>query len=212
MDETGQPVQNTANPNPKPVSWPRVLLTVLIIVLVVSILAGGYWYFVLNKPSETVDTSPIKVSTQSSKKATESSKKATSSAKKDETANWKVYEEKQLGFLIKYPGTWSIKAGTSGSVRVVKLNKDRESIEIYEDGGIEGGTDTTVELAVGSHKLEFWVFDSETNSQITYVNSSPRLESRTSSLLLFYIILDRKTHDQSLAEVKKILSTFKLLD
>src|SRR3990170_8907275 len=80
------------------VSWPKIILTVIVIVVVTAIIAGAYWYFVLNKPTGGIDTGPIKVSTPSTKKATPS---ATPSAKKDETADWKTYTSKLSIFEVK---------------------------------------------------------------------------------------------------------------
>ncbi|MEX0616542.1 MAG: hypothetical protein WD231_01855 [Candidatus Woykebacteria bacterium] len=119
MDNPVQASQPQSNQTPlsptqasvaKPVSWPKIILTVLVIAIAVGLLGGGLWYFVLNKSSDTVDTTPIKVSTPSAKKATESSKKATSSTTKDEISNWETDVENFMGlkFSLKYPAKFTI--------------------------------------------------------------------------------------------------------
>lgn len=126
-------------PSTTNVSWVKVILTVLIIVIVTAIIAGAYWYFVLGKSTGEVDTSPIKVSTPSAKKATESAKKATESAKKDETADWKTYTNSKKGFSIKYPTTYFVEDISSDEFGVNFNSPDKSlskpPIVILEKGG-----------------------------------------------------------------------------
>src|SRR3989344_8366925 len=103
-EEQAQPQPQVLPAQAKSVSWSKIILTVLVIVIVTAIIAGAYLYFVLGKSAGEVDTSPIKVSTPTTKKATPS---ATPSAKKDENTGWKTYTNKNLGFSIKYPHDWN---------------------------------------------------------------------------------------------------------
>src|SRR3989344_1239100 len=78
--QTAQPATPQVVASPQGVSWSKIIITVIVIVVVTALIAGAYWYFVLNKSTGEVDTTPIKVSTPSAKKATESAKKSTGSA------------------------------------------------------------------------------------------------------------------------------------
>jgi len=78
------------------ISWPKVFLTVLTIVVVAGVIAGAlFWYFYIRQPE-----------TSSSVNIT---KPATSSAQKDMTAGWRTYSNETYGFEIKYPKTYQIK-------------------------------------------------------------------------------------------------------
>ena len=174
-EEQAQPQPQVLPAQAKSVSWSKIILTVLVIVIVTAIIAGAYWYFVLSKPTGEVDTSPIKVSTPSDKKATSS---ATPSAKKDETAGWKTYINKELGFSIKYPPNWSYNDAA-------KYESDNcepgpgvpETIAIFAEqdlkcAGIAAGIGGDFQVSVGSteykpleqlptQKFEYTVIDGE---------------------------------------------------
>src|SRR3989344_4442580 len=118
-EEQAQPQPQVLPAQAKSVSWSKIILTVLVIVIVTAIIAGAYWYFVLSKPTGEVDTGPIKVSTPAAKKATSSAtpsaKKATSSAKlvegyssKVEVAGWKTFTNSKAKFSIKYPPNFTV--------------------------------------------------------------------------------------------------------
>jgi cytoskeletal protein RodZ len=102
------------NTPPKTISWRKVILTVLVIVLVSGLISGVFfWYFVVRQPAEST---PVTTNV-----ATSSSKKATSSAPKDVTADWKtltaktresnsdVYETTlTIRFSFKYPSAFKV--------------------------------------------------------------------------------------------------------
>ena len=99
--QESQPTQTQVTTTSKSLNWKKIGLTVLIILVVTGLISGVYWVFVLNKDTE-VSTDPI-VPKPSTQTATESAKETTPSAEKDETADWKVYTNKDLGFSVKYP-------------------------------------------------------------------------------------------------------------
>ncbi len=106
MPETPNSIQNpTPQTSANGFSWSKVILTVVIIVAVVGIIGGAYWYLVLNKSESNVNTAPIKVSTPSAKVSTKS---ATASAKKSETADWKTFSDSKMGVSFKYPSQWLV--------------------------------------------------------------------------------------------------------
>lgn len=86
---------------PKVINWKNILIGIAIGAVLIGV---GVGVFLLLQPKpEPTSTEPIKVSTPSAKQATPSADTATPSAQKDETADWKVYTNKTLGFSIKYP-------------------------------------------------------------------------------------------------------------
>lgn len=62
----------------KKISWSKILITIFVIIVITTIIAGGYWFFVLNK-SEPSLTEPIK--SPIAKESTPSTKPSTPSAK-----------------------------------------------------------------------------------------------------------------------------------
>ena len=127
--QTAQPATPQVVASPQGVSWSKIIITVIVIVVVTALIAGAYWYFVLSKSTGEVDTSPIKVSTPSTKKATSS---ATPSAKKDETANWKTYENKKDGYSIKYPESYSFVSANllpANSIEIRSQNYKEQTVE-----------------------------------------------------------------------------------
>jgi len=79
------------------ISWPKVILTVLIIVVVTGAISGSlFWYFCVRQPAETT-------SVTTTKQSTTSAKKATSSVQKSKTVGWNIYTNIKLGFSIEYP-------------------------------------------------------------------------------------------------------------
>lgn len=93
----------------KTISWPKVILTLAIIIIVTAIIAGIYWFFVLGKSTQDLSYGPIKPK-PSTQVATPS---ATPSAQKDETASWKTFKDTKLGITFKYPNDWIIKPPNS---------------------------------------------------------------------------------------------------
>lgn len=86
-------------------SWKKIGLTVIIILVVTGLIAGAYWFFIMNKESDTSDlTGPVpnpQVST--------STPSATPTATKDETTKLKTFKDEELGITFMYPNDWVIK-------------------------------------------------------------------------------------------------------
>lgn len=79
-------------------SWEKIGLTVLIILVVTGLIAGVYWFFILDKSSDNSDlTGPVPKPNVPT--ATPS---ATSSALKDETVDWETYSNSTYKFSFKY--------------------------------------------------------------------------------------------------------------
>src|SRR3989344_1536985 len=142
-EEQSQPQSNQPQvqaPQTNSISWSKVILTILAIVIVVGLIAGGLWYFVLGK-SESSETGSVKVTTPT-KQSTPSSKKATESAQKDETEGWKVFnfEFKDKKFSFKYPEDWVVEK-TNADVGLVEyvLKKGQNKIEFISNRGIGWG-------------------------------------------------------------------------
>jgi hypothetical protein len=96
---------------PKTISWSKVILTVLVIVLVSGLISGVlFWYFLVRQP---IESTPITTNV-----ATSSSKTASASAKKDETAGWKILitktrdSGKTISFSFKYPSNFKVEEST----------------------------------------------------------------------------------------------------
>lgn len=91
----------------------KVFASIGIILIVTILAAAGVWYYVENQ-SGTKDTTEqvteTKVATSSAKTETKTEEKRneTTSSKKDETAAWKTYSSKEMGYSIKYPDTLKV--------------------------------------------------------------------------------------------------------
>ena len=97
-EQVQQPAPQPQVTTSQGINWKRIGLTVLIIIVVTGLIAGVYWFFVLNKSSDTSDlTGPVPKSNVTT---------ATPSAEKDETAGWETYKSKNLGISINYPKEW----------------------------------------------------------------------------------------------------------
>ena len=100
-EQVQQPTpQPQVSSKPQSTNWKKIGLTVLIIVVVAGLIAGVYWFFVLNKSSDISDlTGPVP-----KPQVTTSTPSATPSAKKDETADWNVYKDENIS--LRYPKSW----------------------------------------------------------------------------------------------------------
>ncbi|OGY26198.1 MAG: hypothetical protein A2Z24_01355 [Candidatus Woykebacteria bacterium RBG_16_44_10] len=84
------------------ISWPKVILTILIIVVVAGLIGGGlFWYFVVRQPTELTPTA-TNVATSSSKKATD--------YKLVDTTAWKTYSS-SFKYQLKYPNGFRVYDG-----------------------------------------------------------------------------------------------------
>lgn len=81
----------------KKISWLKIGLTVLIILVVTGLITGAYWFFVLNKGSDTSDlTGPVP------------KPKVNTSTPSADIADWKVYTNTKYNYQVKYPQDWVI--------------------------------------------------------------------------------------------------------
>lgn len=111
MDEKNINVSNTQNK----LDWHKVFSSIGIILIVMTIIGAGIWYFVAGRYGENIadEGSTTKISTSSAKQATKS---ATKSAQKDETKDWKTYTNSQVKFSIKYTPAWKYTDSTTDSL------------------------------------------------------------------------------------------------
>ncbi|MCH8821249.1 hypothetical protein IID23_01875 [Patescibacteria group bacterium] len=124
-----QPQVTTSNKT----SWKKIGLTVIIILVATGLIAGVYWFFVLNKSSDTSDlTGPVP-----KPNVTTATPSATPSTQKDETADWKVFLNDFHKYSIKTPPNWiSTDAPSGGTSRPIWIflnekdfEKSKKSIE-----------------------------------------------------------------------------------
>lgn len=221
-----KPTQPQVTTNPKSINWKKIGLTVLIILVVTGLISGVYWFFILNKNTE-VSTDPI-VPKPSTQTATESAKESSPSAEKsssteDETAGWKTYSDSRLKFQIKHPTSWKATFEDTASAsenepnktyRTVTLSSGNQSIRILEGGALGFGLESVIKteaLAVSSKNLDFYYY-SYSDNQNAYMNKENLGIPGSKEVLGFWIILDEKTISKDLPDIRKILSTFKFLD
>lgn len=133
--ESMQTAQPTAPTQPEK---PQAVAPWLLIILIVVVLAGiGFfgWNYLQSKKVETVTpvaTAPV-VTPKVSVKVTPSVSPSVVS-----TADWKTYENKDLGFSLKYPADFLINA-SKGEIAdyLVKLNSAKTSVDIRVTGQID---------------------------------------------------------------------------
>ncbi len=118
-EEVQQPTQQTqVTTTSKATNWKKISFTIVFIVGCVSIIAGIYWFLVVNKTTEDSDlTGPVpKVTT---KTATESAKEATKSA----TPSSKKAEETESDAVL-LKKVVSEKTGISMDIIIVDVEKN----------------------------------------------------------------------------------------
>ena len=126
-------------------SWKKIIFTVLIILVVTGLIAGAYWFFVLNKNSETSDlTGPVPKPVVPT--ATPS---ATPSVEKEETADWKTHTDKVLGFQVKYPNDWFVDSAVSWTEETQYNGGSNTDITNFDKNKITNPG----ELKVGQYKI-----------------------------------------------------------
>jgi cytoskeletal protein RodZ len=207
MPEAQQPAPQpqVATPQQKH-NWKKVWLTILLIVGVVVVISGIYWFFILGKTSEDSDlTGPVpKVTTP---KATESAKEATPSAEKDETADWKTFKNESYSF--KYPSTWEQTIAPNSNVVVSSDTEGTFNIGFYanQDYSEFISTFTQVikkeEFTVDAHKATK-IFINNPTKQVAIIIDDAQMGGKDGLLQL-------NATTQNLTTVEKILSTFKFL-
>ena len=216
MDEVPIQPQPQVTTTPKTTNWKKIGLTIVFIVVCVSIIAGIYWFFVLNKTSEDSDlTGPIpKVTT---KTATESAKEATSSAEKDGTVGWKTFTSTAFKYSIKYPSNWSLskksgfideaKTTPFENVHLSSVGESKSSLAIR--GNFQSSwcssPDTTKlckeeESTLAGVKVKKWIYiDTETEVYLFQLENDSNI-----------VMMTTPAGNKGL--IDKILSTFKFLN
>lgn len=106
-DEGQKPQKVTVVYSPLRINWRNVLLGGIIGLLIVAIGVFAFSYYTPN--ATPVPSVEIKKGTPSAKTATKS---ATQSTQKSETADWKTYTNKTIGFSIEYPSGWDYNDST----------------------------------------------------------------------------------------------------
>lgn len=93
---------------PSKFNFQKVLATVGIIFTVWLLVGGGVWYLVKSSEDKATkaEETALTDSNKAAKTANSPAKNATTSATKDETAGWKTYTNKTVGYEVKYPTGW----------------------------------------------------------------------------------------------------------
>ena len=178
----------------KTISWPKVILTVVIITLVAGLISGClYWYYYIHQPEAST-------SVTINKSATSSAKKATSSAQKDETAGWQTYIGDKEGFQyqFKYPRDWKYNFIPVKETEVVSGGGPELTSPNYQQDFVSGVSVTTgrvSELPAGKSLFQFAVQnDSSLFKEITLGANQVVLEEGTheEEMLLTYFVSDGK--------------------
>jgi hypothetical protein len=105
-DEIQQPAQQPQVTTSQGTNWKKIGLTVLFILVVTRIIAGVYWFFILNKTPEDSDlTGPVPkpstpIATDSAKEATPSSKNTSNSSATYENDEFRYKVENKLGLKL----------------------------------------------------------------------------------------------------------------
>lgn len=110
-------------------SWKKITLTVLIIIVVSGLIVGAYWFFVLNKDSDTSDlTGPVP-----KPNVTTVIPSATSSTQKDEIADWESFEDQTLGISLKAPSDWLVKTSKTTSLNLSTQDPGLWNMDNYKE-------------------------------------------------------------------------------
>lgn len=209
-------------------SWKKIGLTVLVIIVVSGLIVGAYWFFVLNKDSDTSDlTRPVPKPNVPT--ATPS---ATPSAQKDETTDWKVFTggiklragdpTKTIEISLKYPPGYKVSEDEYGStvistqsyVLIVgpKNNEIGISLEYLTTTGsnnlVKNYGNIKEKTSLGDRDANKYVLNSGDIETIIYV--VPKLTTDY-SFHLRCIFLEFNTYNLS-NDCATIASTLKFLD
>lgn len=103
----------------KKMDFHKVFAAVGIILIVLIIVVGGVWYFVLNAEEKV----PVNDDVTVTKIATSSAKTTTPSATKDETADWKTVSNNTCGFSVKYPKDWFKGIAEGSTISLVNVEE-----------------------------------------------------------------------------------------
>lgn len=192
MDETGSGDQ-TQQPKMQPqvqtvsvkkISWSKILITVLVIIVVTSIIAVAYWFFVLNKPSDTSDlTGPVPNAGSN-------------------IENWKEYSSGSRNFSLKYPPDFKLFEEESQynlNVQIRSSNFKRQS------DVLDGGFSILVDV-LDSGDFETVVEWYDANMQTTDRNTKSILLDDVDSL--YYEYTD-KIHNEGRVAVVTIEGEFR---
>ncbi len=210
----------------KTISWPKVILTVVIITVVTGLISGGlFWYYYIRQP-ETQTSATI------TKQATSSAKPVTPSAQKDETASWLSFENKIYKFSFKYPKNWYVDMGAAGHTVLTnykegegrgfdpKLDKGKLKLDFDK---IAKGSTVTLETYVDDYVSKIMPPMTLKSKTTTIVDSKKAIIAEYESGSLFgsvfierdstsvYVISSNNDYPGTKDEFLKVLSTFKFL-
>ncbi|MDP2720828.1 MAG: hypothetical protein Q8O75_02710 [bacterium] len=229
------PDENVASPqtNPPPappgsqtssgINWKNIIIGVVI----GAVLFGGGGYLVYNayQPKEE----PAQNATTTTKTSTPSST-TKKEEPKDETADWVLLSNTQLGYSVKYPPTWKTKRCTEN----VPENKSTDGFGPNEanTGTCASGSFPTIFIASGKNYLNI-VDSSYTDYKTENLTIAGRAAIKTSGVtkgrpdiqdgiyIVEYTFVDKslyikftgnKTDTDNLNVLDQMLSTFKFLD
>ena len=189
---------------------------VLMAVAVVIVIAGVFTYFIITPKPVPPGGSSIIVPSPS----------ATSPIQKDETANWKTYENKALGFSIKYPPnaklTGAIDVGGVGTVdldlaeinsKITIAVKDRALAEAFPSSfGSCSQKGEVVNVLIGDVEGKRCVRKSADGSTVLIIIDD---FTRNGQVIYDMALIKLRPSEQNLEGAKffdQILSTFKFID
>ncbi|MCH8821048.1 hypothetical protein IID23_00825 [Patescibacteria group bacterium] len=224
------PVQPQPQVTPQKTNWKKIGLTILIILVVTSIIASVYWFFIFERGSFNSDLKEVPKS-----QVPTSTPSTTTSAEKDETADWKSHSTEDFSF--KYPSEWSSAPASTGGFANFADSENKILISVNEHTYINP-QDTPENLAkkaagsrqilnkkeivVDGHKGIYQEINSEESYDIdTHIggvkqitnfseqDGGPRLTSGTQRITLF--IYDKENIKEYRDIMNLILSTLTYL-
>ncbi|MDP2720746.1 MAG: PsbP-related protein [bacterium] len=109
LETPANPTPIQTKPQSKGISWSKVIVAVVVILVVAGLIGVGVWYYVDSQTKQEVPSVTNKIST-------ESAKTSTPSAQADETADWKTFTSKKIGYSTKLPKSWLTTVGAEDSL------------------------------------------------------------------------------------------------
>ncbi len=209
--------------NSKSISWKNVIIGVLIGAILIGLgafLASSYFY--PNLLNLFLNQQPTNSST-TYKTATTSS---TPSAQKDETADWKTYTNKTLGFSVKYPSNWSVMEDNSSTI---EFKGDKSWVAVINDNPNSNSYSyiSTLDINVPIHNEDFnststrltdILVDGHKGVRLRTVPNEGSYANHTLSIEVgqnYSIVVEhsaKEVFDESVKILDLMLPTFKFLD
>ncbi len=185
----------------KKISWLKVILIGVTTALVVVLIGEGlFWYFYVREPTEST-------SVTTTKQTTPSAKKATPSAEKDETADWELVKNQQIGVSIKHSSDWGL-TRCSGKNTIQLMTIEKLSSRPKE---LHCQSDFLPTIVIGRHKsyssaelVDIWddnndsgwfsdyrkeaiVIDQKAGTKVSYTASNKAFEQPEGMKMVYYI-------------------------